>query len=71
MDKGKHVVAIGDSMIDIPMLEAANKGYLVAHEKLNKAVESYLAESMCTNIEKMFEVGVSYDLKKCCELEEV
>lgn len=71
MDKGKHVVAIGDSMIDIPMLEAANQGYLVAHEKLNKAVESYLAESVCTNIEQFFEVGVSYDLKKCCELEEV
>ncbi|HBC3399201.1 TPA: HAD hydrolase family protein [Vibrio parahaemolyticus] len=70
-DEGKHVVAIGDSMIDIPMLEAANQGYLVAHEKLNKAVESYLAETVCTNIEPMFEVGVSYDLKKYCELEEV
>ncbi|MEZ8988013.1 HAD hydrolase family protein [Vibrio breoganii] len=70
-DKGKHVVAIGDSMIDIPMLEAANQGYLVAHEKLNKAVEAYLAETECTNIESMFEVGLSYDLNKCCELEEV
>lgn len=70
-DKGKHVVAIGDSMIDIPMLEAANQGYLVAHEKLNKAVEAYLAETECTNIESMFEVGLSYDLSKCCELEEV
>lgn len=70
-DKGKHVVAIGDSMIDIPMLEAANQGYLVAHEKLNKAVEAYLAETECTNIESMFEVGLPYDLNKCCELEEV
>ncbi|EJL6823156.1 HAD hydrolase family protein [Vibrio cholerae] len=70
-DKGKHVVAIGDSMIDIPMLEAANQGYLVAHEKLNKAVEAYLVETECTNIESMFEVGLSYDLNKCCELEEV
>ncbi|RIW12194.1 HAD hydrolase family protein, partial [Vibrio harveyi] len=70
-EKGKHVVAIGDSMIDIPMLEAANQGYLVAHEKLNKAVESYLAGIVCTNIEQIFEVGVSYDLKKFCELEEV
>ncbi|HDM8138078.1 TPA: HAD hydrolase family protein [Vibrio harveyi] len=70
-EKGKHVVAIGDSMIDIPMLEAANQGYLVAHEKLNKAVESYLAGIVCTNIKQIFEVGVSYDLKKFCELEEV
>ncbi|MHA2799842.1 HAD hydrolase family protein [Vibrio harveyi] len=70
-EKGKHVVAIGDSMIDIPMLEAANQGYLVAHEKLNKAVESYLAGIVCANIKQIFEVGVSYDLKKFCELEEV
>ncbi|SHI41972.1 hypothetical protein VA7868_03674 [Vibrio aerogenes CECT 7868] len=62
-EKGKHVVAIGDSMIDIPMLEAANQGYLIAHEKLNKAVESYLAGVVCTNIKQIFDVGVSYNLK--------
>lgn len=70
-EKGKHVVAIGDSMIDIPMLEAAHQGYLIAHEKLNKAVESYFTGIACTNVEQMFDVGVSYNLKKCCELEEV
>ncbi|SIO92499.1 hypothetical protein VSP9026_00110 [Vibrio spartinae] len=69
-DKGKHVVAIGDSMIDIPMLEIANQGYLVAHEKLNKAVESYIARVGCTNIDQLFDVEVSYNLKRCCELEE-
>ena len=62
-EKGKHVVAIGDSMIDIPMLEAADQGYLIAHEKLNKAVESYLTGVECTNIEQIFDVGVSYNLK--------
>lgn len=69
-EKGKYVVAIGDSMIDIPMLEAANQGYLIAHEKLNKAVESYFAGMKCTNIEQMFDIGVSYNLIKCCKLEE-
>ncbi|SMS02538.1 hypothetical protein VIM7927_03871 [Vibrio mangrovi] len=67
-EKGKHVVAIGDSMIDIPMLEAANQGYLIAHEKLNTAVESYFTGMGCTNIEQIFDAGVSYNLKKCCEL---
>ncbi len=62
-EKGKHVVAIGDSMIDIPMLEAADQGYLIAHEKLNKAVESYLTGVECTNIEQIFDVGVSYNLE--------
>lgn len=62
-EKGKHVVAIGDSMIDIPMLEAADQGYLIAHEKLNKAVESYLTGVECTNIEQMFDIGVSYNLE--------
>lgn len=62
-EKGKHVVAIGDSMIDIPMLEAADQGYLIAHEKLNKAVESYLTGVECTNIEQIFDIGVSYNLE--------
>ena len=62
-EKGKHVVAIGDSMIDIPMLEAADQGYLIAHEKLNKAVESYLTGVERTNIEQIFDVGVSYNLE--------
>ncbi|WP_157810382.1 AAA family ATPase [Vibrio sp. HA2012] len=62
-EKGKHVVAIGDSMIDIPMLEAADQGYLIAHEKLNKAVESYLTGVECANIEQIFDVGVSYNLE--------
>lgn len=62
-EKGKHVVAIGDSMIDIPMLEAADQGYLIAHEKLNKAVESYLTGVERTNIEQIFDIGVSYNLE--------
>ncbi len=41
-EQGKTVVAVGDSLIDMPMLEEADHGYLVAHEKLNTAVVSYL-----------------------------
>ena len=40
---GKTVIAYGDSLIDIPMLEAANRGYLVAHNKLNQPVLAHLA----------------------------
>ncbi len=39
---GKTVIAYGDSLIDIPMLEAAHQGYLVAHTKLNQPVVAYL-----------------------------
>lgn len=40
--RGKSVIAFGDSLIDIPMLEAANRGYLVAHTKLNQPVLAHL-----------------------------
>jgi len=38
---GKTVVAVGDSVIDIPMLEIADSGFIIAHEKLSSAVSTY------------------------------
>lgn len=38
---GIQVIAVGDSIIDIPMLEIANQGYIVAHKKLNLAAYQY------------------------------
>ncbi|WP_455543071.1 ATP-binding protein [Intestinibacter sp.] len=37
--QGKYVVALGDSMVDMPMLLEANEGYIVAYEKLNNSVQ--------------------------------
>ncbi|MDO4431569.1 MAG: haloacid dehalogenase-like hydrolase [Lonepinella koalarum] len=51
---GIKVTAIGDSMIDIPMLESAEYGYIVAHQKLNRAVCQYLSDQLNTNIQQIF-----------------
>lgn len=40
-EKGFEVYSIGDSVIDIPMLEEANSGFIVAHKKINNAVYQY------------------------------
>ena len=61
-NRGKRVTAIGDSMIDIPMLESADSGYIVAHEKLNKAVEKYIEEEKCTQIKQIFRSESYYNL---------
>jgi hydroxymethylpyrimidine pyrophosphatase-like HAD family hydrolase len=42
---GKTVYAIGDSPIDKPMLEVADKGFIVAHEKLNNGMTDYFKNS--------------------------
>ena len=44
-EMGKTVVAVGDSIIDIPMLESADRGYIVAHEKINKATMEYFEQT--------------------------
>lgn len=44
-DKGYKITSIGDSLIDIPMLEEADNGYIVAHTKLNKSVNSYFLKN--------------------------
>jgi uncharacterized protein YlxP (DUF503 family) len=58
----KTVTAIGDSMIDIPMLEAANKGYIIAHQKLNQAVASYFLRINQTSIQKFINSTYCYDI---------
>jgi phosphoserine phosphatase len=40
--KGKYVIAIGDSMVDIDMLNEADKGFIVAQEKINETIKTYL-----------------------------
>ena len=40
-EMGKAVIAVGDSVIDIPMLETASTGLIIAHEKHSTAVENY------------------------------
>ncbi len=50
---GKTVVAIGDSMIDIPMLEIADQAYIVAHQKLSSAVVNYFEKNGGTNIRQI------------------
>ncbi len=47
---GKEVIAIGDSIIDIPMLEASNLGIVVANDKLNNKVIEYIEKNNRTNI---------------------
>jgi hypothetical protein len=39
---GKYIIALGDSAIDIEMLEEADKGYIVAQEKLNNGIKEYV-----------------------------
>lgn len=42
-EMGKKVIAVGDSMIDVQMLETADIGLIVAGEKINSGVEKYFA----------------------------
>lgn len=41
---GKTVIAIGDGTLDMPMLGAADKAFLIAEAKLSNSVAKYLAE---------------------------
>lgn len=50
---GKHVVAVGDSPLDVEMLEVADKGFLVAQEKLNLGIEEYLLQKESTRIRQL------------------
>jgi hydroxymethylpyrimidine pyrophosphatase-like HAD family hydrolase len=40
-EKGKHLTAVGDSTVDIDMLEEADRGFIIAQEKLNLGVKQY------------------------------
>ena len=61
-NREKKVCAIGDSMIDIPMLEVANDGYIIAHQKLNHAVASYFQRIKKTSIQKFSSSTYCYDI---------
>lgn len=50
---GKKVSAIGDSVIDIPMLEAADYGFIIAHEKLSNGVVQYFKNNSNTKIKQL------------------
>jgi hypothetical protein len=66
---GKRVVAMGDSMIDVPMLEAADLGLIVAHQKLDKAVDKHFASNQDTRIQQMIINDLRYsNLKSVREL---
>lgn len=58
---GKTVIAIGDSVIDIPMLEAADNGYIVAHEKLSNAVINYFDKFPDTSIKQVSYSNYKYE----------
>ncbi len=60
--KDIKVTALGDSVIDIPMLEASDLGLLVAHSKLNKAVCTYLTQSENSNLQQVFSNEYKYSI---------
>lgn len=66
-NKGIYVIAIGDSIIDIPMLACADEGYLVAHQKLNRAVMDYFSGSLKSPIMQLFATQWRYPIvqKEC------
>lgn len=48
------VTSIGDSIIDIPMLECSDHGLIVAHNKINQAVMDYFKEKNESKIAQIF-----------------
>jgi phosphoserine phosphatase len=40
-EEGKYVIAVGDSMVDIDMLNEAHEGFIIAQEKINTSIEAY------------------------------
>lgn len=61
---GVEVIAIGDSAIDIPMLESADQGYIVAHKKLNLAVNKYFLENPHSQIKQVFATQWYYPIEQ-------
>lgn len=64
IEKGFDVTAVGDSLIDIPMLEAAHNGYIVAHEKINKAVSNYFHINKETRVKQIFGDKHLYNIRQ-------
>jgi phosphoserine phosphatase len=42
-EEGKYVIAVGDSIVDIDMLNEASKGFIVAQEKASETIKKYLS----------------------------
>jgi hypothetical protein len=42
-ENGKYVIAVGDSIVDIDMLNEADKGFIVAQDKVNETMKAYLS----------------------------
>lgn len=61
---GVKVTAIGDSVIDIPMLETADQGYIVAHTKFNQAVCGYFSGNPHSQIQQIFATQWQYPIKQ-------
>lgn len=61
---GIQVIAMGDSMIDILMLEVANQGYIVAHKKLSHAVRKYFSENPNSKIKQIFATKWHYPIEQ-------
>ncbi|AIZ79737.1 haloacid dehalogenase-like hydrolase [Actinobacillus equuli] len=62
--RGVQVIAIGDSVIDIPMLKVAEQGYIVAHKKLNQAVSEYFLRNPNSQIKQIFATQWHYPIKQ-------
>lgn len=63
-NNGIQVMAVGDSVIDIPMLEAANQGYIVAYKKLNLAVCRYFSDSPNSTIKQILTTQWQYPISQ-------
>ena len=68
IEKGFDVTAVGDSIIDIPMLELAHNGYVVAHEKTNKAVSHYFHLNKKTRVKQFSGDKHLYPIKQAKRL---
>jgi phosphoserine phosphatase len=56
----KYVIAVGDSMIDIDMLNNANVGFIVAQEKINTGIKNYITHN-ASNIMQLEYNKLYYD----------
>lgn len=63
---GFYVHAMGDSMLDIPMLSVANNGIIVAHTKKNSSVQKYIEQyyQNIPNLKQFITSNIEYDFVK-------
>jgi phosphoserine phosphatase len=62
-EDGKYVIAVGDSMVDLDMLNQADKGFVVAQNKINRTIKTYLSTNtskiMQLEYNKMYYQGIT------------